>query len=62
MDYIIISLLIVSIILSIISITKNINEANITERLGNLEKNTIKELGEFKSQITKDQNDNFSKG
>ncbi len=61
MDYIIIILLIVLIILVIISISKNINEANITERLGNLEKNTIKELGEFKSQITKDQNDNFSK-
>ena len=52
---------IILIILSIISITKNINEASITERLGNLEKNTIKELAEFKSHITKDQNENFNR-
>ena len=46
MDYIILLLLIILIILVIISISKNINESNITERLGKLEVNTIKELSE----------------
>lgn len=61
MDIIIIILLIITIILSIISLSKNINEANITERLGNLEKSNIKELGDFKNQISKDLNENFLK-
>ena len=43
MDYIILLLLVILIILVIISISKNINESNITERLGKLEINTIKE-------------------
>ena len=37
MDYIIIGLLVITIILIIISLTKNINEGSITERLGKLE-------------------------
>lgn len=61
MDYIIIGLLIVLIILVVISITKNINESNITERLGRVETNTIKELGEFKSSLSRDMNDDFTK-
>ena len=61
MDYIIIGLLIVLIILSIISITKNINESNITERLGKMETNTVKELGEFKNSLSRDMNEDFSK-
>ena len=48
MEYIIIGLLILLIILVIFSISKNINESNITERLGKLETSMIKELGEFK--------------
>ena len=43
-DYIIIGLLVIVIILVIISIVKNINEANITERLGRLETEVVKEL------------------
>ncbi|MEG1048690.1 MAG: DNA recombination protein RmuC, partial [Bacilli bacterium] len=61
MDYIIIGLLILILILVIISITKNINETNITERLGRLETNTIKELGLFNSTITKELNEDFTK-
>lgn len=61
MDYIIIGLLVILIILSIISITKNINESNITERLGKMETNTVKELGEFKNSLTRDINEDFSK-
>jgi len=59
MEYIIIGLLIVILIISVISLMKNVNESNITERLGKLETNTIKELGEFKSDINKSMNEDF---
>lgn len=61
MDYIIIGLLVVLIILVIISITKNINESNITERLGKVETSTIKELSEFRNSLSRDLNDDFTK-
>lgn len=61
MDYVIIGLLVVVIILVIISIIKNVNEGNITERLGKLENTTIKELGDFKFELTKNINDDFEK-
>lgn len=40
---------------------KNINESNITERLGKLETNVIKEMGEFKNNISRDMNGDFTK-
>ena len=61
MEYVIIGILIVILIVSVISLFKNINEAKITDRLSNLEVNTVKELGEFKNSITKDMNDSFTK-
>ena len=61
MEYIIIGMLVILIILSVISLMKNINESNITERLGKLETNMIKEIGEFKSGISRDMNDDFTK-
>ena len=61
MDYIILLLLIILIILVIISISKNINESNITERLGKLEVNTIKELSEFKNSLSKEMTEEFLK-
>ena len=61
MEYIIIGLLILILIVSIISLTKNINESNITERLGKLETELIKELGNFKSNLTENNNYNFNK-
>ncbi len=60
MEYIIIGLLIVILILEIISLTKNINESNITERLGKLETEMVRELGEFKSDINKNLLDDFT--
>ena len=60
MDYIIIGLLIIVIILVIIAIMKNVNEGKITERLGNLESNTIKGLSSFQIDIMKTMNDNFN--
>ena len=60
-DYLIIAGLIIIIILIIISISKNINEANITERLGKLENTTIKEINTFQINLTKNINDEFDK-
>ena len=57
MDYIIIALLIILIILVIISIAKNINEANITERLGKLELNVTKEISSFQTDLSKSLNE-----
>ncbi|MFA5602574.1 MAG: DNA recombination protein RmuC [Bacilli bacterium] len=59
MEYIIIGLLILVIILITISLFKNINESNITERLGRFETNITKELGNFRTDINKELTDNF---
>ena len=60
MDYIIIGLLILSVIIGVISLFKNINESNITERLGKLELNLTKEIGEFKSDLSRTMNEDFN--
>lgn len=61
MDYIIIGLLVVILILVIISLFKNINESNITERLGRLEVNMMKEMGDFKNELSRNMNQDFTK-
>ena len=61
MDYIIITGIVIIIILVIISIIKNVNESNITERLGKLETNVVKELSTFQVDLMKTMNDNFDK-
>lgn len=61
MDYIIIGLLVVLIILTVISLFKNINESNITERLGKLEVSMMKEMGNFKNDLSRYLNDDFTK-
>lgn len=60
LDYIIIGLLVIVIILVIIAISKNLNEGKITERLGNLETNTVKELSSFQIDIMKTMTSNFN--
>ena len=60
MEYIILIGIIITIILTIISLTKNINETNITERLGKLETTTIKEISDFKFELSKMINENFT--
>lgn len=60
MEYVIIGLLVIILIVSIISLTKNINESNITERLGKVETNMVKELGNFNSTLTKNMNEDFN--
>ena len=61
MDYIIIGLLVVVIVLVIVSIVKNVNESNITERLGKLENTTVKELSTFQFELMKNMNEDFDK-
>ena len=60
MEYVIIILLIILIILSVLSLVKNINESHITERLGKLELNVVKEIGDFKSSFSHDLNKDFT--
>lgn len=61
MDYIIIGLLVIILILVIISIVKGINESNITERLGRLENTTVKELSDFRYDLSRNMNDDFER-
>ncbi len=60
MDYIIIGLLILLVIIGVISLFKNINESNITERLGKLEVNVTKEIGDFKTDLARTMNEDFN--
>ena len=50
-------LLVILIILVTVSLFKNINESNITERLGKLELSLMKEMGDFKIDLNKDFNE-----
>jgi DNA recombination protein RmuC len=59
MEYIIIGLLILVLIMTVLSYSKNINESNITERLGKLETGIIKEIGDFKSDLSRNLNTDF---
>ena len=59
MEYVIIGLLVLLLIISILSLTKNINESNITERLGKLETNVVKEVSDFKISFSKDLGKDF---
>jgi len=61
LDIVILVLLIILIVLVVISLFKNINESNITERLGKLELNMIKEMGDFKNDINRNMNEDFTK-
>ena len=60
MDYIIIGLLVVNLILIVVSLLKNINESNITERLGKLEVAMMKEMGNFKNDLSRNLNQDFT--
>ena len=60
-EYFILIGIIIIIILCLISIMKNVNEANITERLGKLETTTIKELSSFKTDMMKNMTEDFDR-
>jgi len=63
MEYIIIILIIINLILLVAILFKNnskdVNDT--TERMGRLETNIIKEFGEFKSTLTRELNEDFTK-
>ena len=61
MDYIIIGILVLLVILVTISLFKNINESNITERLGKLETSMTKELGNFENDINRNLSEDINK-
>lgn len=61
MEIIIIALLVIILIFVIISLSKNINESNITERLGKLETNMVREIGEFQNRLSKDLHTDFDR-
>ena len=56
MEYIIVGLLVIILILTVVSLTKRGNEANITERLGKLEVSIMKEMSDLKSSLNRDFN------
>ena len=60
MYYIIIGLLVLNLVLVVVSLLKNINESNITERLGKLELAMMKEMGNFKNDMTRNLNQDFN--
>lgn len=61
MDIAIIVLLGILIVLTIISLMKNINESHITERLGKLEVSMMKEMGNFKNDLNRNLGEDFNK-
>jgi DNA recombination protein RmuC len=61
MEYIIIILLIAVLVVCVISLSKNINESNITERLGRVETNLTKEVGDFKNDFSRTLTEDFNK-
>ena len=58
-EYFILIGIIINIVLVIVALMKNVNEARITERLGKLETNTVKELSNFKVDMMKTMNEDF---
>ena len=61
MLYIIIILIVINTIISIISLTKNISEGKITERLGKLETSTTNNLADFRLEILKGMTEDFER-
>ncbi|MGI6329293.1 MAG: DNA recombination protein RmuC [Bacilli bacterium] len=61
MEYFIIGLLIIVVIISIIILIKGVNESNIVERLGRLETNLTKEIGDFKNDFSRTLTEDFTK-
>ncbi len=59
MEYIIVGLLIIILIFLFVLLFKNGNDSYVVEKLGKLETTTIKELGTFQNNLTKNLNDDF---
>ena len=61
MEFVILGCLVILIILVVILLFNGVNEAKITERLGKLETNTVKELSNFQMELIKSMNEEFDK-
>ena len=61
MEYIILALLISILIISVLALFRNINESNITERLGRFETNITKEIGDFKAEFSRTLSADFNR-
>ena len=61
MEYIIIGLLVINIVITTVNLLKKKTNNETVERLGKLEKDLTKELGEFKFNFSRTINDDFSK-
>ena len=61
MEYVILGILIVVTILLIILLTKGINEGHVMEKIGKIDTNVVKELGEFKNSLERTLNEDFTK-
>ena len=59
MEYILIALLFINLIFTLIIMLRGNNDQ--TERMGRLETNIIKEFGDFKSNLTRELNEDFIK-
>lgn len=59
MEYVLLALLIVLIILVVILLFRK-NDSDVIQKLGNSELNIVKEIAEFKHEITKDVNNDFN--
>lgn len=60
MEYIIIGLLFVNLILLLILIVKNKNNASVIEKMGKIETDIVREIGNFKVDFTHNINDDFN--
>ncbi len=61
MEYVIVGLLIIILILLVILIIKNKNHESVVDRIGRIETNMVKEIGDFKSDFSHNINDDFDK-
>ncbi|MBR4830722.1 MAG: DNA recombination protein RmuC [Bacilli bacterium] len=61
MEYVIVGLLVLVVVLTVISLFKNINEGKIVDKVNDMQVNLTKELGDFKNDINRNVNEDFNK-
>ena len=61
MEYVLLILLIAVVVLQVLNLMKKDDDKDIVERLGKLEKNVSTDLGDFKFDLSKNLNEDFTK-
>lgn len=61
MEYVILGCLVILIILVVVLLFRGVNEAKVTERLGKLETDMVRELSDFQMELVKNMNEEFDK-